>query len=305
MKRRQRGARGAVDEIGAVDRIAVTGLSGDAGAWKSVRHGDRTLGDRAYRAIHDAILTGLVQPGSRLGLERLSELLEMSPTPIREALYRLEAVGLVENVPHHGAHIVELSREDLRDLYEARLALEPLAAHHASEIAGEGASAAPRQYLARLIEAEARGDSMEAWNAHTDLHLSLYAASGSRWLTTTIRILWESSQRYRIGPDWVSDDLSQRNAEHELLVATYERGDADAVFDLVRRHLIRTANVIAQGMTGKGLFSDGPLDGGGPQKPASAYATGGGAGKTRGSGRGAEQRGSGNSRPSGQGRFTR
>ena len=54
----------------------------------------------------------------------LAEVLEMSPMPIREALRLLDAVGLVENVPHRGARVTELSIADLREVYEARLALD-------------------------------------------------------------------------------------------------------------------------------------------------------------------------------------
>jgi DNA-binding GntR family transcriptional regulator len=89
--------------------------------------GQRTLADRAFVALHDAILTGQLEPGERLPIEALGGVLGMSAMPIREALRRLDAAGLVENVPHRGARVTELSLGDLAEIFEARLALEPLA----------------------------------------------------------------------------------------------------------------------------------------------------------------------------------
>src|SRR6516165_10179832 len=95
--------------------------------------GHRTLAERAFATLHEAIVTGALAPGERLPIEDLAEVLDMSPMPIREALRLLDSVGLVENIPHRGARVTELSIEDLREVYEARLALEPLAVRHAAE----------------------------------------------------------------------------------------------------------------------------------------------------------------------------
>jgi DNA-binding GntR family transcriptional regulator len=62
-----------------------------------------------------AILSGALEPGSPLRLERLARTLEMSPVPVREAIRRLEALVLAEHVPHRGARVSRLSIEDLRD----------------------------------------------------------------------------------------------------------------------------------------------------------------------------------------------
>src|SRR5205085_5497231 len=95
--------------------------------------GHRTLAERAFETLHEAVVTGVLAPGERLPIEELAEILEMSPMPIREALRLLDSVGLVENIPHRGARVTELSINDLREVYEARLALEPLAVRHAAE----------------------------------------------------------------------------------------------------------------------------------------------------------------------------
>src|ERR1700729_2607374 len=77
----------------------------------------RTLAEKAFQTLHAAIITGRLRPGTRLPIEELAELLRMSPMPIREALRRLDAAGLVENIPHRGARVTELSITDLEEVY--------------------------------------------------------------------------------------------------------------------------------------------------------------------------------------------
>src|SRR5947207_9498928 len=100
--------------------------------------GHRTLAEKAFETLHSAIITGRLRPGARLPIEELAELLEMSPMPIREAVRRLDAAGLVENIPHRGARVTELSVTDLAEVYEARLALEMLAIRRAAERFDQG-----------------------------------------------------------------------------------------------------------------------------------------------------------------------
>src|SRR5947209_20422967 len=95
--------------------------------------GHRTLAEKAYDTLHMAIVMGRLRPGARLPIEELAEYLQMSPMPIREAVRRLDAVGLVENVPHRGARVRELSVTDLAEVYEARLALEIPAIRRAAQ----------------------------------------------------------------------------------------------------------------------------------------------------------------------------
>src|SRR6266513_158236 len=112
--------------------------------------GHRTLAEKAFETLHWAIITGRLRPGARLPIEELAEVLEMSPMPIREAVRRLDAAGLVENIPHRGARVTQLSITDLDEVYEARLALEVLAIRSAAEGFTPGGEANARQRLDEL-----------------------------------------------------------------------------------------------------------------------------------------------------------
>ena len=90
---------------------------------------------RAYavQAVRQAILDGLYAPGERLREERLAADLDIRPTPIREALLILEAQGLVKIWPRRGATVVELTRDDIVDIYRIRNVLEPFATRTAMD----------------------------------------------------------------------------------------------------------------------------------------------------------------------------
>jgi DNA-binding GntR family transcriptional regulator len=220
----------------------------------SARGGHRTLAEKSFAALHEAIVTGVLEPGERLPIEDLAEAFDMSPMPIREALRRLDSVGLVENIPHRGARVTELSIGDLIDVYEARLSLEPLAIQRAAERFTEDDERAARQALTRHIAAIKQRDIKEVWMSHTDFHFALYEAGGSRWLTRLIMPLWESSERYRFASRPIQRRLATRRGEHErILDACVRHAPAEAAREL-HNHLARTANAVAESMGNDTLF---------------------------------------------------
>jgi len=217
--------------------------------------GHRTLAEKAFAALHGAILNGELTPGQRLLIEELAEQLEMSPMPIREALRRLDGVGLVEHVPHRGARVAELSVEDLTEVYEARLALEPLAVSHAAARFTDADAEHAAERLARHVEAYRAGDVPAAWVAHTDFHFTLYHAAGSRWLMRLITPLWESSERYRLAVGSVHRSLDQRRREHERILEACVQRDPELAAAELHNHLALTANVLSRKMGGEELFA--------------------------------------------------
>src|SRR4051812_20231257 len=157
----------------------------------AIAGGHRTLAEKAFDALHDAILTGRLPPGARLPIEDLAEVLNMSPMPIREAVRRLDAAGLVENIPHRGARVTGLSVVDLAEVYEVRLSLEPMAVRHAAERFTPADEERSRRRLAEL-DAASDDSSSATFEAHEEFHFALYDTAGSTWLLRTIRPVWET-----------------------------------------------------------------------------------------------------------------
>jgi DNA-binding GntR family transcriptional regulator len=216
--------------------------------------GHRTLAERAFATLHEAIVTGVLAPGERLPIEELAEILDMSPMPIREALRLLDSVGLVENIPHRGARVTELSIDDLREVYEARLALEPLAVRHAAENFTDADAQHAAERLAEFVRASKQRALGPIWATHTGFHMALYEAAKSRWMLRLIHPLWESSERYRFAMLPVRLNLDKRRLEHERILQACIDHDPDTASQELHNHLARTANLIAAQMGGDELF---------------------------------------------------
>ena len=96
-----------------------------------MRH--RTMAEYALEQLREAIIMGELPAGTPLRLDELARSLGMSISPIREAVRQLEALGLAKHVPHQGARVLDFDVEELRDLFQMRLALESLAVRRAAE----------------------------------------------------------------------------------------------------------------------------------------------------------------------------
>ena len=223
--------------------------------WAASAPRERTLADHAYEAIHQAIVTGALAPGERLRIEELAASLDLSFSPLREALQRLEGGGLVQIIPHRGARVTELSLDDLRDIWEARLALETTAIRRSAANFATASATLAHAHLDDLREAEKKKDFALAWKAHSNFHFSIYGVSGSPWLLRLITPLWESSQRYRVRWVPLQADLPTRDAEHEAILTACESQRPQLAELRLHNHLARTANQIANQMGSADLFA--------------------------------------------------
>jgi DNA-binding GntR family transcriptional regulator len=159
----------------------------------AVRH--RTMAEAALERLREAIIMGELTPGTPLRLEDLARQLGMSISPIREAVRQLEALGLAEHVPHHGAKVMALDVEELRELFAIRLVLEGMAVRRAAELLEPGDVERARKHLTAYDEARRRGDIRAAVRAHGAFHFALYDAARSAWLLRLIRPAWDSCVR--------------------------------------------------------------------------------------------------------------
>jgi DNA-binding GntR family transcriptional regulator len=97
----------------------------------------KTVAEYVYEEIKNNILIGVFKPGEKLTETSLANDLEVSRTPIRDAIHRLEAEGLVTTTPHKGVTVTKLTKKDVQDFYQTRTVLEGLAAKLAAENATE------------------------------------------------------------------------------------------------------------------------------------------------------------------------
>ncbi|HEY5058677.1 MAG TPA: GntR family transcriptional regulator [Gaiellaceae bacterium] len=220
----------------------------------AVRH--RTMAEAALERLREAIIMGELTPGTPLRLEDIARSLGMSISPIREAVRQLEALGLAEHVPHHGAKVMGLDVEELRELFSIRLALETMAVQRAAERFRAEDEQSARAHLAALDDARHRADTRAAVREHTAFHFTLYEAAGSGWLLRLIRPAWDSCERYRPVLLGAKGELQDRHEELdiELLEACAAHDSARAAAAL-HAHLELASDIYAVELKGRGIFA--------------------------------------------------
>jgi DNA-binding GntR family transcriptional regulator len=222
-------------------------------AYAAVRH--RTMAEAALERLREAIIMGELTPGAPLRLEDLARQLGMSISPIREAVRQLEALGLAEHVPHHGAKVMALDVEELRELFTIRLALEGMAVRRAAELLEPEDEERARRHLTAYDEARTRGDIRAAVRAHAAFHFALYDAARSAWLLRLIRPAWDSCERYR--PVLLAKGAVQDRHEEldvELLEACAAH-DPDRAVKALHDHLELAADIYAVELKGRSIFA--------------------------------------------------
>lgn len=196
---------------------------------------DMSQGEVAYQRLHQAIRDGVFEPGDRLREVDVAERLKLSRTPVREALRKLEADGIVEHRARVGAVIRTLSRTELVELYEMRSVLERTAA----EMAAKHASTAEIDELADL-NAKIHGaidDPATAAAFNQDFHRGIYHATRNRFLLESARALNNALMLLR--PTTLADASRIKIVckQHQDIIDAIRAGDPAAAGACAEEHL--------------------------------------------------------------------
>jgi DNA-binding GntR family transcriptional regulator len=213
------------------------------------------MAEAALERLREAIIMGELTPGTPLRLEDLARSLGMSISPIREAVRQLEALGLAEHVPHHGAKVMRLDVEELRELFSIRLALEGMALRRAAALFEPADGDAARAYLTAYDEARRRGDTRAGVRAHTAFHFALYEAARSGWLLRLIRPAWDSCERYRpvlLAAGAVQDRHEELDVE---LLEACAAHDPNRAAGALRKHLELANDIYTVELAGRSIFA--------------------------------------------------
>lgn len=150
----------------------------------------------AYEAVRRRILGGVLEPGAVIGQTRLAADLGISTTPLREALGRLAAEGLVALGVHKDARVVELSSEEAQNLFEMRSALDPLACELAALRHRDEDLESIDDALGELQPLTGESSAEALW-AHRRFHRAIYLAAGNPVLVGVLDSIWDKSDLYR------------------------------------------------------------------------------------------------------------
>ena len=217
----------------------------------------RNLSEQAYDRIRRDIILGERLPGEKLLIEAMSERYEIGMVPIREALNRLSAEGLVVRESNRGFSVSLLSLDDLEELVSTRIQLETLALRTSiqrGDEAWEERLVLSYHRLARtnrLLPPEAGRERVsDEWEPrHRDFHLALLDACGSRWLLGFCSTMMDHAVRYRnVSMNAQASQLRRAGAteEHEALLHAALERDADLACMLLEQHYRATLEGVRQ-----------------------------------------------------------
>ena len=202
----------------------------------SVDKAGASRGEQVYQRLIARIRTGSLKPGTRLREEDLASMLEVSRTPVREALGRLQARGLVAAV-QGGLSVVELSRHQTMELYALRAMLEGAAARFAAENASPSDQAALQHVAQRF--AACQGTPSEFADANKLFHDMIVEAAHNGYLT---RMLEELNDSLALLPDTTFSVAGRSTAalgEHEAILAAIIAREPDRAEAAARSHIAR------------------------------------------------------------------
>lgn len=208
-----------------------------------------TLTDRLCEQLKTAIVRGELAQGSKLNEPALAARYGVSRGPLREALRRLEGLGLVVHVPHAGARVITLSRAEVLQIYHVREALEGMAARLAAELM----TAEEVEELRRLLAQHARRIAADGGRAYfqqegdTDFHDRIACASGNPGLAQMLRgELYHRLRMYRYQSSQQSARPARALQEHEQIVDAIAEHDGELAETLMRRHIQRARRAVAE-----------------------------------------------------------
>lgn len=209
--------------------------------------------------LREAIMYGSLAPGDQLGESELANRLGVSRGPLREAMQRLVQEGLLRSERHRGLFVIELTPQDVRDIYTARLAVERCACELVMR--GNRGEALVRLTAAlnRLIEAAKSGDRGAMSDADQRFHRTLVSSSGNSRLERMAQTLLVETRMCLTVMQDVYPEPAELVEEHQKLVDAIADGDEELLLHLIESHMLDTVRRINdEDDRRRGSGADGP-----------------------------------------------
>ncbi|MGG1660529.1 GntR family transcriptional regulator [Brevibacillus sp. NRS-1366] len=194
------------------------------------------LDDKAADMLRKEILTGEVEPGSRLVEARLAEKLDVSQGTIRAALKLLAREGLVVHDPFRGTSVKALTPEDAWEIYTLRNTLEAMGAKLAAERITPDKARMLKEAFVQLVTAVDESDWQVVMEADYNLHRVIFEMSAHKRLQEMYAIIETQTRLYINATGGLCTDLAKIPALHERLVEAVMNGDADRAQEIAADH---------------------------------------------------------------------
>jgi DNA-binding GntR family transcriptional regulator len=201
----------------------------------------QVLADHVYEELLASLIDGRLEPGAAVSIDGTARELNVSPTPVREALARLEHTGMVRRVALKGYRVAPMfTQEDFAELMEARLAIEPVNARLACAKLTPGHHAALAEAVADLKKAR-RGPSFAEFRDYLEaderFHRLIAEQTGNQFMVAAYAALGGQVQRFRLFGGVGITDAEQAIAEHQSVLDAFSSGDPEKAAAAMAQHV--------------------------------------------------------------------
>lgn len=196
-----------------------------------------TIRDQVYQILKEDICNGVYAPGQRLQEQELTARLNVSRSPVREALRLLAGDGLVLEVPNKGVFVKEFTAKDIQDVCDVRIMMETFAILRAASSLTDGTRARLVELIRDLDDAYAQRDLNDYIALDAQLHDLFVALSGNNILMDSYQKVHNIIQQFRIYSLMDSQRFNESCDEHRQVVRNILAGDLERAAAVNRKHL--------------------------------------------------------------------
>jgi len=196
--------------------------------------------------LREMLVEGRIAPGAKLNERELSEVLEVSRTPLREAIKMLAAEGLVELLPNRGAIAVALSEADVLNTFEVMAGLEALSGELAAQRITDGELAEIRAMHFEMLAAYTRADLSAYYRINARIHGAINAAAKNPVLATTYNQVNARLQALRFRSNQDGAKWKRAVKEHEKMIDALSARDPQAMREVLLMHLHNKRDVVIE-----------------------------------------------------------
>lgn len=210
---------------------------------------EATKSENLTSSLVEAIVEGHIIPGSKISEPELAKRFNVSRGPLREAIMRLEGLGLIERIPHVGARVIEISLTHLSELYAVREALEGMAARLAARYITDEEIDGLSQLLSTHSDhiEQVEGSSYFHQHGDFDFHYRIIKASrNSKLVTLLCDELYHLLRMYRYQSPRSHSRPEQALEEHKFILKAIQNRDEELAEMLMRRHISCSRQLIEQ-----------------------------------------------------------
>jgi DNA-binding GntR family transcriptional regulator len=213
----------------------------DDNTLQQIERGD--LVESVLDQITAAIVTGRLRPGDKLVETRMGDQLGVSRGPVREAVRRLEQMGLVQKIPYRGTFVASLTPDDVRELHDLRAPMEGLAARLVAERQNPEHMAHLEGLVAQMRDFPADSDRAKMVALDADFHDSLILFSGHKLLQELWMIIGARLRTFlALKTERLYETPREAAALHEPIVAAIRAGDPEAAERTACHHVVEAGH---------------------------------------------------------------